>query len=136
MTPGDWIAAGSALFTAAAVGGGALYMRGKLDGLQTAMDRRLGLLEQRVQADDEARTGEARERGAQRLRNRMLDSLAAQAGRQGVQLGRLETGLERHEAECQRRQQAIEARFERIDHRLELMNGAVLGQAQREPAQA
>ncbi len=40
MTPGDWIAAGSALFTAAAAGAGALYLRGKLDGLQAAMERR------------------------------------------------------------------------------------------------
>jgi len=135
MTPGDWIAAGSAVFTAVAVGGGAFYLRGKLDGLQAAMERRIGLLEEKARAEETARTIDARERGAQRLRNRMLDALAAQAGRQGVQLGRLETGLERHESECQRRQQAIEARFERIDHRLEQLSGVVLDQVRREPAQ-
>lgn len=51
MTPGDWIAAGSALFTAAAAGAGALYLRGKLDGLQAAMERRLAALEERAQAE-------------------------------------------------------------------------------------
>ena len=134
MTPGDWIAAGSALFTAAAAGAGALYLRGKLDGLQAAMERRLAALEERAQAEEAARQEDAQARGAQRVRNRMIDALAGQAGRQGVQLGRLETGLERHEAECQRRQQAIEQRFERIDGRLEQLNAARFEPARRTAA--
>ena len=131
MTLGDWIAAASALFTATAVGGGALYLRGKLDGLQAAMEQRLGVLEAKVPADEAARETQALNRGAQPVRNRMFDLLAAQAARQGVQLGRLETGLERHEAECERRQQAIEARFERIDHRMEQLNAAVIDGVRR-----
>ena len=74
MTPGDWIAAGSAMFTAAVAGAGALYLRGKLDGLQAAMERRLAALEARARADEAARQDQALARGAQRLRNRMIDA--------------------------------------------------------------
>lgn len=116
LTPGEWIAAGSAIFTTAVVLTGAVYMRGKIDGRLATLEANVAKL---VDDDDRGQVLDATQRGRQGVRDEQIDSLLIQSQTNGATLIRLEEGLSRHEKGCEARQVDAERRFSKLEARLD-----------------
>lgn len=126
MTLPEALAGVSLLITVLSMFGGALYMRGKLDGFASDLGRRLDALERQAQSDEEIGVKAAEARGAQTVRNEALISLTDEMRDVRDRMVKVESGLERHEEECVRRHERIEERFTSHDARFEHLNSLVV----------
>lgn len=109
----------SALATIGAMFGGAMYLRGKLDANSAALDGRLRALEAKVEALDNGRVTEAKNQGAQEVRNEASAALARQVTTACDTVAAFGARLMAHERGCERRQEEGGRQLERIHRELE-----------------
>ena len=119
MAPGEWIAAGSAVFTVVAASWGAVYIRGKLDGQQELFTKSIQDLRVQVERLLDANDDSAEGRGEQTMRNRDLERVMNQSDILSKGLTEARAGQAAHERECDRRYAAIDDKLDKIDRGLE-----------------